>query len=62
MDKADPANRGVSISIKGKRAFRFTDVKDFEQLVAKLRLKCGATSSPQHAANPEVTAQVILIS
>ncbi|KYO32839.1 hypothetical protein Y1Q_0009418 [Alligator mississippiensis] len=58
VDKADPANRGVSISIKGKRAFRFTDVKDFEQLVAKLRLKCGATSSPQHAANPEVTAQV----
>ncbi|XP_019377176.1 PREDICTED: TBC1 domain family member 8B isoform X1 [Gavialis gangeticus] len=54
VDKADPASSGVSISIKGKRAFRFTDVKDFEQLVVKLRLKCGATSSPQHTTNPEV--------
>ncbi|XP_074770858.1 TBC1 domain family member 8B isoform X2 [Athene noctua] len=48
VDKADPANRGVSISTKGKTAFRFTEVRDFEQLVAKLRMKCNATSSPQH--------------
>lgn len=62
MDKADPANRGVSISTKGKTAFRFTEVRDFEQLVAKLRMKCNATSSPQHIINTEVTALLILIS
>ncbi|XP_064015638.1 TBC1 domain family member 8B isoform X1 [Pogoniulus pusillus] len=56
VDKADPANRGVSISTKGKTAFRFTEVRDFEQLVAKLRVKCNATASPQHIINPEVTA------
>ncbi|KAM6413240.1 TBC1 domain family member 8B [Rhynochetos jubatus] len=56
VDKADPANRGVSISTKGKTAFRFTEVRDFEQLVAKLRRKCNATSSPQHTTNTEVAA------
>ncbi|NXM07109.1 TBC8B protein, partial [Tyrannus savana] len=56
VDKADPANRGVSISTKGKTAFRFTEVRDFEQLVAKLRMKCNATSSPQHAITTEVAA------
>ncbi|XP_040470796.1 TBC1 domain family member 8B isoform X1 [Falco naumanni] len=56
VDKADPANRGVSISTKGKTAFRFTEVRDFEQLVAKLRMKCSATSSPHHMINTEVAA------
>ncbi|NXX74138.1 TBC8B protein, partial [Urocolius indicus] len=54
VDKADPTNRGVSISTKGKTAFRFTEVRDFEQLVEKLRVKCNATSSPQHIINTEV--------
>uniref|UniRef100_A0A8C3Y917 TBC1 domain family member 8B n=1 Tax=Catharus ustulatus TaxID=91951 RepID=A0A8C3Y917_CATUS len=56
VDKADPANRGVSISTKGKTAFRFTEVRDFELLVAKLRMKCNATASPQHIVSTEVTA------
>ncbi|NWW76995.1 TBC8B protein, partial [Climacteris rufus] len=56
VDKADPANRGVSISTKGKTAFRFTEVRDFEQLVAKLRTKCSATASPQHIISTEVAA------
>ncbi|KFQ24646.1 TBC1 domain family member 8B, partial [Mesitornis unicolor] len=54
VDTTDPANRGVSISTKGKTAFRFTEVRDFEQLVTKLRMKCNATSSPQHIINTEV--------
>lgn len=42
IDKTDDSSRSVVISIKGKTAFRFNEVKDFEQLVAKLRLKCRA--------------------
>ncbi|KAG6937134.1 TBC1 domain family member 8B [Chelydra serpentina] len=52
VEKVDPANKGVSISTKGKRAFRFTEVKDFEHLVAKLRIRSG--TSPHHAASTEV--------
>ncbi|XP_029390202.1 TBC1 domain family member 8B isoform X2 [Mus pahari] len=44
VDKTDDSNRSVIISIKGKTAFRFSELKDFEQLVAKLRLKCRAAS------------------
>lgn len=45
VDKTDVSSRSVVISIKGKTAFRFNEVKDFEQLVAKLRLKCRAAST-----------------
>ncbi|XP_074863593.1 TBC1 domain family member 8B isoform X2 [Carettochelys insculpta] len=56
VEKADTANKGVNISAKGKRAFRFTELRDFEHLVAKLRFRIGATSSPQHATSMEVVA------
>uniref|UniRef100_A0A8D0HDT6 TBC1 domain family member 8B n=1 Tax=Sphenodon punctatus TaxID=8508 RepID=A0A8D0HDT6_SPHPU len=56
VEKADPANRGVNIATKGKQAFRFTEVRDFEHLVVKLRNKCGAKASPQHAVSTEVKA------
>ncbi|NXN79056.1 TBC8B protein, partial [Bombycilla garrulus] len=56
VEKADPANRGVSISTKGKTAFRFTEVRDFELLVAKLRMKCNAAASPQHILSTEVAS------
>lgn len=45
IDKTDDSNRSVIVSIKGKTAFRFSELKDFEQLVAKLRLKCRAASA-----------------
>ncbi|XP_078544789.1 TBC1 domain family member 8B [Lissotriton helveticus] len=54
VEKPDPANKVVSISTRGNRPVRFTEVRDFENLVARLRNKCGATSSPQHTASSEV--------
>uniref|UniRef100_A0A8D2L6B3 TBC1 domain family member 8B n=1 Tax=Varanus komodoensis TaxID=61221 RepID=A0A8D2L6B3_VARKO len=55
IEMPDPASRVVSIATKGKRAFRFSEVRDFEQLVAKLRHKCNMTASLQHQASVEVT-------
>ncbi|XP_013360004.1 PREDICTED: TBC1 domain family member 8B isoform X2 [Chinchilla lanigera] len=46
VDKTNDSSKSVIISIKGKTAFRFSEVKDSEQLVAKLRLKCGTASAP----------------
>ncbi|XP_028923081.1 TBC1 domain family member 8B [Ornithorhynchus anatinus] len=55
VETTDHSNKAVIICIKGKTAFRFTEVRDFEQLLAKLRLKCGASLSPQHdTIGPEV--------
>uniref|UniRef100_G3UFK8 TBC1 domain family member 8B n=1 Tax=Loxodonta africana TaxID=9785 RepID=G3UFK8_LOXAF len=46
IDKTNDSSKSVVISIKGKTAFRFTEVNDLEQLVTKLRLslkkiQCG---------------------
>nr|XP_055195101.1 TBC1 domain family member 8B isoform X2 [Nyctereutes procyonoides] len=54
IDKTNDSSKSVIINIKGKTAFRFSEVKDFEQLVAKLRLKCGATSTQCHDISTEV--------
>nr|XP_004659216.2 TBC1 domain family member 8B isoform X1 [Jaculus jaculus] len=53
VDKTDDSSKSVIISIKGKTAFRFNEVKDFEQLVGKLRLKCGAASA-QYDSSTEI--------
>ncbi|XP_029463427.1 TBC1 domain family member 8B isoform X2 [Rhinatrema bivittatum] len=50
VEKTDVTNKAVSISTKGNRVFRYTDVRDFDQLVQRLRIKCGSASSPQHTA------------
>uniref|UniRef100_A0ABI7Y1N7 TBC1 domain family member 8B n=1 Tax=Felis catus TaxID=9685 RepID=A0ABI7Y1N7_FELCA len=54
IDKTNDSTKTVIISIKGKTAFRFSEVKDFEQLVAKFRLKCRAASAPYHDISTEV--------
>ncbi|KAJ8782071.1 hypothetical protein J1605_010584 [Eschrichtius robustus] len=54
IDKTNDSSKSVIISIKGKTAFRFSEVKEFEQLVAKLRLKCGAASTQYHDISTEV--------
>ncbi|XP_057574800.1 TBC1 domain family member 8B isoform X4 [Hippopotamus amphibius kiboko] len=53
IDKTNDSSKSVIISIKGKTAFRFSEVKEFEQLVAKLRLKCGAASTQYHDISTE---------
>ncbi|MEE6496848.1 hypothetical protein FKM82_002506 [Ascaphus truei] len=47
IEKSDAATRAVTVRTKGKKVFRFTDVRDFDTLVTKLRAKCSVTS-PQH--------------
>ncbi|KAB1253643.1 TBC1 domain family member 8B [Camelus dromedarius] len=54
IDKTNDSSKSVIVSIKGKTAFRFSEVKEFEQLVSKLRLKCGAASTQYHDISTEV--------
>ncbi|XP_077163825.1 TBC1 domain family member 8B [Paroedura picta] len=54
VESSDPTSKVVSISTRGTKAFRFSEVRDFELLVAKLRGRCGAASSPQYVADMEV--------
>ncbi|XP_077002044.1 TBC1 domain family member 8B [Tamandua tetradactyla] len=54
IDKTNDSSKSVIISIKGKTAFRFSEVKDFEQLVAKFKIKCGAASTQYCDISTEV--------
>ncbi|XP_053436265.1 TBC1 domain family member 8B isoform X1 [Nycticebus coucang] len=54
VDKTDDSSKAVIISIKGKTAFRFTEVKHFEQLAANLKRKCRASSTQYHDINAEL--------
>ncbi|XP_030065439.1 TBC1 domain family member 8B [Microcaecilia unicolor] len=53
IEKTDTTAKAVTVSTKGNRLFRFTEVRDFDQLVQRLRIKCGTLSSPQHTVNIE---------
>ncbi|CAH2315051.1 TBC1 domain family member 8B isoform X2 [Pelobates cultripes] len=52
IERSDASIRAITISTKGKIIFRFTDVRDFESLVTRLRAKCTVTS-PQHTMYTE---------
>ncbi|XP_053555137.1 TBC1 domain family member 8B [Bombina bombina] len=54
IEKSDATTRAVTISTKGKKMFRFSDVRDFESLVSRLRAKFTVIS-PQHTPYSEVS-------
>uniref|UniRef100_A0A4W5L549 TBC1 domain family member 8B n=1 Tax=Hucho hucho TaxID=62062 RepID=A0A4W5L549_9TELE len=53
--KPDRSSRALTVCVRGKRALRFSEVRDFERLGNAIRRRCGMTDSPQHSASPEVT-------
>ncbi|XP_060537648.1 TBC1 domain family member 8B [Pantherophis guttatus] len=53
VEIADHASKAITIATKGSRAFRFSEVRDFEALVVKLRTRYNAAPSPQHSASAE---------
>ncbi|KAM4662782.1 TBC1 domain family member 8B [Discoglossus pictus] len=53
IERSDSTTRAISISTKGKKIFRFSDVRDFDSLVSRLRAKCTVTS-PHHTPYTEI--------
>uniref|UniRef100_A0A670ZXH7 TBC1 domain family member 8B n=1 Tax=Pseudonaja textilis TaxID=8673 RepID=A0A670ZXH7_PSETE len=54
VEVADHACKAITVATKGSRTFRFSEVRDFEALVEKLRTRCSAAPSPQHSVSAEV--------
>uniref|UniRef100_A0A6Q2Y5G5 TBC1 domain family member 8B n=1 Tax=Esox lucius TaxID=8010 RepID=A0A6Q2Y5G5_ESOLU len=54
-EKPDRSSRALTVCVRGKRALRFSEVRDFERLANAIRRRCGITASPQHSASTEVT-------
>uniref|UniRef100_A0A8D3B7A2 TBC1 domain family member 8B n=1 Tax=Scophthalmus maximus TaxID=52904 RepID=A0A8D3B7A2_SCOMX len=51
----DSGSRALTMCVRGKRALRFTEVRDYQRLSNTIRSRCGISASPQHSASSEVT-------
>ncbi|XP_057218001.1 TBC1 domain family member 8B isoform X2 [Triplophysa rosa] len=49
VELPDRGTRALTVCMRGKRALRFSEVRDFERLAATIRRKCGSAGSPQHS-------------
>uniref|UniRef100_A0A667XS37 TBC1 domain family member 8B n=1 Tax=Myripristis murdjan TaxID=586833 RepID=A0A667XS37_9TELE len=55
IKKPDSSSRALTVCVRGKRALRFSEVRDYERLANTIRSRCGITASPLHSASTEVT-------
>ncbi|NP_001107709.2 TBC1 domain family member 8B [Xenopus tropicalis] len=54
IDKSDAATRAITFSTKERKILRFTDTKDFDALVDRLKARCTVTS-PHHTVYTETS-------
>uniref|UniRef100_A0A7N8WS27 TBC1 domain family member 8B n=1 Tax=Mastacembelus armatus TaxID=205130 RepID=A0A7N8WS27_9TELE len=52
--KPDSSSRALTVCVRGKRALRFSEVRDYQRLANTIRSRCGISASPQHSASSEV--------
>uniref|UniRef100_A0A8D0DBM1 TBC1 domain family member 8B n=1 Tax=Sander lucioperca TaxID=283035 RepID=A0A8D0DBM1_SANLU len=55
VEKSDSSSRALTVCVRGKKALRFAEVRDYQRLANTIRSKCGISASPQHSASSEVT-------
>uniref|UniRef100_A0A3B3BG25 TBC1 domain family member 8B n=1 Tax=Oryzias melastigma TaxID=30732 RepID=A0A3B3BG25_ORYME len=55
VEKPDSGSRALTVFVRGKKALRFSEVRDYQRLANTIRSRCGISASPQHSASPEVT-------
>ncbi|XP_059404426.1 TBC1 domain family member 8B isoform X2 [Carassius carassius] len=54
VELPDRSSRALTVCLRGKRALRFSEVRDLERFAATIRRKCGTEGSPQHfISNPD---------
>ncbi|KAJ8401828.1 hypothetical protein AAFF_G00377990 [Aldrovandia affinis] len=58
VEKPDVGSKAVTVCIRGKRALRFSEVREYERLASGIHRRCGVVASPQHTATGEVSGEV----
>uniref|UniRef100_A0A672JNZ4 TBC1 domain family member 8B n=1 Tax=Salarias fasciatus TaxID=181472 RepID=A0A672JNZ4_SALFA len=46
VEKPDPSSRALTVCVRGKRALRFSEVRDYQRLANTIRSRCGISASP----------------
>lgn len=54
VEKPDSGSRALTVCVRGKRAMRFSEVREYQRLANTIRSRCGISPSPQHSASSEV--------
>lgn len=54
VEKPDSSSRTLTVCVRGKRAMRFSEVREYQRLANTIRSRCGISPSPQHSASSEV--------
>lgn len=54
VEQPDATSRAVTVCVRSKRALRFSDVQNYQQLANTIRTRCGISASPQHSASSQV--------
>uniref|UniRef100_A0A8C3G8F2 TBC1 domain family member 8B n=1 Tax=Cyclopterus lumpus TaxID=8103 RepID=A0A8C3G8F2_CYCLU len=62
VEKPDSGNRALTVCVRGKRALRFSEVRDYQRLANSIRSRCGISASPQHSASSQVTCFTFYLS
>uniref|UniRef100_A0A673A5V5 TBC1 domain family member 8B n=1 Tax=Sphaeramia orbicularis TaxID=375764 RepID=A0A673A5V5_9TELE len=55
VEKPDSSTRALTVCVRGKRALRFSEVRDYQRLSNTIRSRCGISASPLHSASLEVS-------
>uniref|UniRef100_A0A673A5X2 TBC1 domain family member 8B n=1 Tax=Sphaeramia orbicularis TaxID=375764 RepID=A0A673A5X2_9TELE len=53
VEKPDSSTRALTVCVRGKRALRFSEVRDYQRLSNTIRSRCGISASPLHSASLE---------
>uniref|UniRef100_A0A3P8P0N4 TBC1 domain family member 8B n=1 Tax=Astatotilapia calliptera TaxID=8154 RepID=A0A3P8P0N4_ASTCA len=54
MREVKSNKKSLTVCVRGKRALRFSEVRDYQRLANTIRSRCGISASPQHSASSEV--------
>ncbi|XP_062845091.1 TBC1 domain family member 8B isoform X4 [Trichomycterus rosablanca] len=54
VEMPDRSARVLSLCVRGKRVFRFSEVRDLERLASTLRQNCVTSLSPQHSNSSQL--------
>uniref|UniRef100_H2U7T1 TBC1 domain family member 8B n=1 Tax=Takifugu rubripes TaxID=31033 RepID=H2U7T1_TAKRU len=54
VEKPDSSSKALTVCVRGKRAMRFSEVREYQRLANTIRSRCGISPSPQHSASSEV--------
>uniref|UniRef100_A0A673A3H7 TBC1 domain family member 8B n=1 Tax=Sphaeramia orbicularis TaxID=375764 RepID=A0A673A3H7_9TELE len=52
-DRWNSSTRALTVCVRGKRALRFSEVRDYQRLSNTIRSRCGISASPLHSASLE---------